>query len=98
MRKIIFPLTFLLIFLPSCRKKDCIGAEKATFKDLTGLDGCGYVIELENGKRLEPVNLSEFSITPVNGSKIWVKYHLFEGGSICMVGDLVEVDCISERD
>lgn len=26
-----------------------------TIKDLTGLDGCGYVIELDNGAVLEPV-------------------------------------------
>ena len=27
----------------------------ATVRDLTGLDGCGYVFELEDGTRLEPV-------------------------------------------
>src|SRR5687768_5291017 len=27
----------------------------ATVRDLTGLDGCGFVFELENGVRLEPV-------------------------------------------
>ena len=26
----------------------------ATVKDLSGLDGCGFVFELENGTRLEP--------------------------------------------
>lgn len=26
----------------------------ATVRDLTGLDGCGWVLELENGERLEP--------------------------------------------
>jgi hypothetical protein len=96
MKLLFLPLIFII--LTSCKKEPCSGAQKAIFKDLSGLDGCGLVIELENGKKLEPINLSEFSITPENGRKIWVKYHLFEGGSICMVGDIVKVDCITERD
>lgn len=86
-----------LIFLASCHKSTCSNAEKASFKDLTGLDGCGIVIEQSNGQRLEPTNLDEFSITPVNDMDIWVKYHNTNGGSICMVGEIVEIECISER-
>lgn len=91
--------TFALILLiTSCKKGNCIQAVKAEFKDLTGLDGCGIVIELSDGKKLEPTNLNEFSITPEDGKKIWVSYHSVEGGSICMVGDIVEINCISERE
>lgn len=87
---------FTMLFIGSCQKNACCKGEKAIFKDLHGLDGCGYVIELDNGKRLEPVNMKDFSITPENGKKIWVKYHKTSGGSVCMVGEIVKIDCISE--
>jgi hypothetical protein len=93
----ILPLLAIL-FLFSCKKGDCEDAEKATFKDATGTDGCGMLIELSDGKLLEPQNLNEFDITVEDGNKIWVSYHLAEsGGTICMVGDVVVIDCISER-
>jgi hypothetical protein len=97
MKIFIIQITALILILSSCQKSDCINSEKAVLKDLTGLDGCGIVIELANGTRLEPVNLSEFPIIPEDGKKIWVKYHITAGGSICMVGDMVEIDCILER-
>jgi len=99
----ILSLTFVgiaisLLTLTSCEKEsDCPNAVKATFTDLTGLDGCGMVIELENGDRIEPVNLSDFEIDVEDGKKIWVEYHSFSGASICMVGEIVEIDCIGER-
>jgi hypothetical protein len=64
---------------------------------MTGLDGCGMVIELENGDKLEPTNLSNFEIDVEDGKKIWVEYHGVWMASICMVGEVVEVDCIGER-
>lgn len=90
-------LILVSIILASCSKPGCNGAVKAQFKDLTGLDGCGMVIELNSGEKIEPHNLSEFNITPEDGKKIWVKYHATQGGSICMVGEIVDIDCIEER-
>ena len=29
---------------------------------MTGLDGCSWMIELNNGTRLEPTNLNDFNI------------------------------------
>lgn len=97
MKSIISVLSFASITLSSCQKGDCSNAVKGEFKDLTGLDGCGMVIELSNGEKIEPRNLSDFNVEPEDGKKIWVKYHLAEGGSICMVGDIVRIDCITER-
>ena len=91
-------LVVLVLLTASCDKaSDCDNAVKAKFKDLTGLDGCGMVIELSNGDRLEPTNLSDFQINVDDGQKIWVEYHVISGGSICMVGEIVEIDCIGER-
>ena len=72
---------------------------KATIKDYTGLDGCGIVIELENGDAIEPVNLTDFSssVSISDGQKVWVKYHSISAVSICMVGQIVQIDELRER-
>jgi len=88
-------VTFLFI---SCSQSSCENAEAATIEDYTGLDGCGFVIKLQNGQTLEPMNLNDFNITPSDGKKVWVKYHEKSGmASICMVGPIVEIDCLAQR-
>lgn len=88
----IFTLTY------SCQKSSCPDAVKAKFLDATGTDGCGMLIELTNGQKLEPRNLDDFDIEPKDGEKIWVSYHLAEsGGTIYMVGKVVFINCISKR-
>lgn len=95
MRIILFALTILLFV--SCNRSSCDNAQAATIVDYTGLDGCGLVIQLQNGTVLEPVNLNDFNLTPTDGMKVWVKYHEIAGGSICMVGQIVEIDCLAKR-
>lgn len=94
-------LLFLLLttsWMTSCQKSTCEGAVKATIKDATGTDGCGILIQLQNGDHLEPRNLEELGFDANNGQKVWVSYHLDPNGvSICMVGDPVEIDCIEKR-
>ena len=68
-----------------------------TIEDYTGLDGCGLVVKLTTGEVLEPMNLNDFNITPTDGMKVWVKYHEVAGASICMVGPIVEIDCLAKR-
>jgi hypothetical protein len=87
-----------LIFT-ACTRTSCDNAQAATIEDYTGLDGCGLVIKLESGEVLEPMNLNDFNITPTDGMKVWVKYHQTETfiGSICMVGPIVEIDCLTKR-
>lgn len=88
-----------VLFLLSCAKskQSCDGAIKAKLVDLTGLDGCGWVLEKTDEKRLEPINLEGFDFDLENGKKVWVSYEESGGGSICMVGDIVKVTCIDER-
>ena len=87
--------TFLFV---SCNRSSCENAQAATIEDYTGLDGCGLVIKLQNGEVLEPVNLNDFNLTPTDGMKVWVKYHEVSGmASICMVGPIVEIDCLAKR-
>jgi hypothetical protein len=97
MKKILL-FTALSFLIFSCSKSH-EDMTKATIKDYTGLDGCGMVIELENGDEIEPSNLNSFSssVSITDGQKIWVKYHEIGGASICMVGPSVEIDEMEER-
>lgn len=83
----------------------------ATVRDLTGLDGCGFVFELEDGTRLEPVR-TLFCGTPplpkeatedplygfefVDGKRVKISYEETGDMSICMVGPTVKITCIKE--
>lgn len=93
----------LLIFivLIGCSKHENLcgsTAQKATIKDFTGLDGCGYLIVLDNGERLEPLNLGSQTLKPADGMKVWITYtNAQNAASICMAGQMVNITCISER-
>jgi hypothetical protein len=102
--KIATPLLFILIvfafLLAGCTKSTSpeTGAIAATLHDYTGLDGCSWVIKLENGEVLEPVNLADFTIELEEGKKVWLKYaEQNDLASICMVGLIVKIDRIWER-
>lgn len=88
------------LLLSACSKNDdvCDNAQKGKLVDYTGLDGCGWLIELDNGKRLEPTNLSDFTIDRQDNQKVWISYQAAPSmGSICMVGEMVLIDCIAEH-
>lgn len=96
--RVFFLLTFVLLIFSACNRTSCDNAQAATIVDYTGLDGCGLVIKLQTGEVLEPTNLNGFNITPSDGMKVWVKYHeLQDVMSICMVGPIVEIDCLAKR-
>jgi hypothetical protein len=99
--------------LPACESESVTPcAEIATVKDLTGLDGCGFVFELEDGTRLEPILMARcgtpFSnwemeedplstFTFVDGKRVVIGYEeLTDVGSICMVGKTVRITCLKE--
>ena len=69
---------------------DVLRPGNATLRDYTGLDGCGWVIEADEGAVLEPLNLGEFISDPDAGMRLAIEYQE-EGGyaSICMVGPIV---------
>ena len=92
--------------------KSCNPGTLATVKDLTGLDGCGFVFELADGTRLQP-EMWGFCGTPplpdevtenplynfqfVDGKKVRIGYEEVKGAaSICMVGKIVKITCIEE--
>lgn len=109
---IIIPIMF---FVLSCENEDIVKdpcSTSAIVKDLTGLDGCGYVFELNDGTILEPSFTPLFCGTPPlpkevtedplygfqfeDGKKVLISYEPVEGASICMAGQMVKVTCIQE--
>lgn len=91
-------LFLILLLLMACSKSNS-GMLKGRLHDYTGLDGCGMLIDLDNGTTLEPANLSNFqdNVNLVDGQKVWVKYHEISTGSICMVGKVAEIDELENR-
>ena len=68
-----------------------------TVKDITGLDGCGLMIVLENGKRVDPVVIEDKNFKLRDGQRIRFTYEQErEVMSICMNGQTVRVTCIEE--
>lgn len=103
----------LLSAVTSCQRSEVLPEQScgtlATIRDLRGLDGCGFVLELENGERLEPVYDYGFCGTPplpapvindvqfTDGMRVSITYkEVTDKGGICMAGKLVEVTCISK--
>jgi PKD repeat protein len=67
-----------------------------TVKDYTGLDGCGLIIELDNGERLEPAEIVPNFLLK-EGQRVQFSYtELKDRASVCMVGKIVRIDCITE--
>ncbi len=97
--KPIFSASLITLLLLACNKNKCADSVKGELKNLSGLDGCGFVVELENGNKLEPLNLSDFDINLNDGKKVWISYHLTTNmiATACMVGDIIEIDCITKR-
>lgn len=61
----------LLASLTSCKKSFSTGPVKnggtrATVRDLRGWDGCGFVLELPGGQRLEPIKTNPVNSTVAN--------------------------------
>lgn len=90
----IFSVLILAMALSAnkCDDKDgVIRNKKGTIVDYNNLDGCTFIIELDNGTKLEPIE-----VVPVfrfeSNQRVKVSYEIMEGvASTCMVGELVKV-------
>lgn len=72
------------------------GFLKATVVDKTGLDGCRFMLQLEDGKMLQPLNLGEKYMK--DGMKVWVQYTIQKDVmTVCMAGDVVNITEIEKR-
>ena len=118
MKAYIAPLLFILSLLfTNCKDEQpivitCDNAVLATVKDLTGLDGCGFVFELADGTKLEPQMLFYCGTPPlpkevtenplddfqwVDGKQVRIAYEeIPDVASICMAGKIVKITCLEE--
>ncbi len=98
MKKLISILTILIISF-SCDEK---GADlqqpeiDAILQNLTGFDGCGWVIQIKNKSEevnyLEPINIEEFDIELKDGLSVSVLFEeVNDMASICMVGPIIRI-------
>ncbi|MFH1320417.1 MAG: hypothetical protein ABII90_07180 [Bacteroidota bacterium] len=70
---------------------------KATVIDMTGLDGCKFLLKLEDGKKLEPTNLDP--AYRKDSLPVWIRYIETKGVmSICMAGKIVKIIGIERRE
>ncbi len=113
------PLLLAILALAGCssdelEKKDAVTScsTPATVKDMTGVDGCGYVLQLQDGSLLEPYIVFECGTPPlppnppanpmvgfelIDGKKVMIDYVPLDSAmSICMVGKVVRITCITE--
>lgn len=73
------------------------GFVKATVVDLSELDGCKFLLTLEDGSRLQPENLD--TAFAKENLPVWVKYYLQKNAiSICMAGKVVHITEILKRE
>jgi hypothetical protein len=100
MKKLLFKGVFVLtIFLMSCHDdvKNKCGGESATLKNYKGLSCCGWVIKLQDGEVIQPVNLSSFISDPTDGQEIYVSFHDTSLVNCCMAGATVQLDCLEKK-
>jgi hypothetical protein len=119
--KRLLPLLFAIVALAGC-SSDEPGKDKSTtscstpaiIKDMTGLDGCGYVLQMQDGSLLEPLIVFRCGTPPIpenepadpmagfeliDGKKVMIDYVPLDSAvSICMVGRVVRITCITEVD
>lgn len=107
-------LLLLAASLIACDREDAVSPNCdviATVVDLRGLDGCGFIFELEDGTRLEPRRvfycgtgpMPDIPPDPLNdfefaaGKKVKISYDISqEIGSICMAGIPAKITCLTE--
>ncbi|MEM9885752.1 MAG: hypothetical protein AAF849_07665 [Bacteroidota bacterium] len=63
-------------------------------KDFSGLDGCNFLIVLENGDKLQPMEVVD-NFEWKDGQRITFSYELVpDAMSTCMAGKIVKVTCV----
>ncbi len=84
-----------MILLSACSSmKKCPDGEIGILKTLD-LDGCGWVIELKNGDKLQPINLDSFEVTKREGLSVSLSYTAVNDmAGICMAGKMVNLTCL----
>jgi len=89
MKKIVL-LTFVVLSLFACKKTTATAETYGVVRDFTGLDGCGLLIVLDGGHKLEIKSLPP-GITLTNNKRVALTYKPAPGFSICMAGEIADI-------
>ena len=95
MKKPFFFLPLLMLVFSCSNTK--VGADeyKGIVTDMTGLDGCGMMIKLDNGTSLQPVVLPQGFVLQKD-KKVKLRYIILKNRmSTCMSGPVVQITSIS---
>lgn len=99
MKNLISAFLFITLAIISCKKTQdntAIAANGTIVKQT--IDGCVWLIKLDNNKILEPMNLSSFNTVNVkDGQRVYLTYKIYNGFSTCMMGDMVTLIKISNQ-
>ena len=89
MKKVLLVSFIFFASLAACLKSN-ITTSEGIVNDYTGLDGCGLMIDLDSGERLEVVRLPKDETLMVN-RRVAIKYKIVQRMSNCMAGKTVEI-------
>ena len=116
MKTIIIVVSVLLVSLFKCNRSESTAeyapvgcSESASVVDFTGLDGCGLMLVLKDGTRLNPekrvyVQAPKREDDPLYyftlkaGDKVKISYKETNGIYACMAGKPVFITCITKID
>lgn len=90
MKRIYIILFSAILFVSGCKKDDTGIEATGIVQDFTGLDGCGKLIVLDSGEKLEIISLPSNTILEVN-RRVRVEYRPEPKVSICMAGITVHI-------
>jgi hypothetical protein len=67
---------------------------------MSALDACGWMLELENGEKLQPVSQDDLKgVKLKDGNKVRIGFtYETDRVSACMAGKLVKVTCIEKAE
>ncbi|MBC7424662.1 MAG: hypothetical protein H7334_14565 [Ferruginibacter sp.] len=95
MKKLSFFLPLLMLVFSCSNTKVGTDEYKGIVTDMTGLDGCGMMIKLDNGTSLQPVVLPQGFVLQKD-KKVKLRYTILKDRmSTCMSGPVVQITSIS---
>jgi len=97
---IMITILFLVACTTSKKNSEVISQEPAnaievTVIDYRELDGCTFMLQLADGKKLQPLNLPEQYMKA--GVRLMITYKIVDAMGICMAGQMVELNYIMEK-
>ena len=84
-------LLLIMLTVVACKKEQVSFSANGTIVK-ENVDGCGWLIKLDNNQILEPTYLSSFNtVTIQDGQKVILIYKEIQNTqSICMMGEMVK--------